>query len=113
MEFFTLAILFTTGGALVGAVVVKTLVSILKQMGLLPEHGRGILLAVAAISAVLIGLACLDAPFLRDGIAGDDIFLVFLSWLGLHTASVGTHEVITKGQAILSGSTNPVGPDVP
>lgn len=111
MEFFTLAILFTAAGAAVGAVVVKSFVSALKAAGVLPEHGRGILYAVALISAVLIGLACLDAPFLKDGVAGDDVFLIFLSWLGLHTASVGAHEVITKGQAMISGSTNPQGPD--
>lgn len=112
MEFFDLAVLFTAAGAVVGGALVKTLVSAGKAWGLVPEHGRGVLYAVALLSLGLIGLAALDASFLRDGITGQDILTLVLAWAGLYAASVGVHETTVKAQAVLSARTDPTGPDV-
>lgn len=111
MESFELAILLTTAGATTGAVLIKTLVSAGKQIGWLPETGRGVLYAAGALALVLIGLAVWDAGWFSDGVTARDIFLVFLSWFGLYTASVGVHETFSKVQRIASGKTDPAGPD--
>lgn len=111
MEGFELAILFTTAGAVVGATLVKVLVSALKSFGLVPEHGRGVLYTAAGLSAALVALALLDAPWIRDSISGQDILVIVLSWLGIYTASVGVHETVSKVQRITSGTTDPDGPD--
>lgn len=113
MENFELAILFTTAGALVGAGLIKTLVSAAKSMGILPEHGRTLLVASAALAAALIGLALIDLPLLRDGVSGQDVLVIIMSWLGLYTASVGVHETAVKVQNVIQGTTNPTGPDAP
>lgn len=111
MEQFQLIILLTTAGAAVGAVLIKTLVSAAKGIGILPETGRSSMYAAAAIAAVLIALAVFDAPILRDGVTGQDVFVIFLSWFGLYAAAVGTHETAVKAQNIVQGTTNPTGPD--
>ena len=111
MEFFDLAILFTAPGAVVGAALVKTLVSAGKAWGLVPEHGRGTLYAVAVLSAMLIALATWGAEFVMDGIAAQDLLMILLAWSALYAASVGVHETAVKVQRIASGTTNPVAPD--
>lgn len=113
MEFFDLAVLFTAAGAVVGGALVKTIVSILKGMGLIPETGRGVMYVVAAVSALFIGLAGFDASFLRDGISGQDILTLILAWAALYAASVGVHETAVKVQDIVQGTTNEGGPDAP
>ena len=111
MEDFQLAILLTTAGAAVGAAFIKTIISALKGLGVVPETGRGVLIAVLAASAVLIGLALWDAQTFADGIDAGDVFMALLSLVGLYTASVGVHETVVKVQAIASGTTNSSGPD--
>lgn len=111
MEGFELAILLTTAGAAVGAVLIKTLVSAAKGIGIVPEHGRGVLFAVGLLALLLIGLAVWDSTLLTDGVDAADVLLIFLSFVGLYTASVGIHETAVKAQSIIQGTTNPTGPD--
>lgn len=112
MEAFDLLILFTTSGALVGAAFVKVLVSSGKGLGLLPENGRVLLFTVLALSAGLIGLALTaNPPFLADGLDGNDVLLIILSILGVYTSAIGVHETAAKVQRVMSGTTNPTGPD--
>ena len=110
MESFELAILFTTAGALVGAGLIKTVISAAKQFGL-PDHGRAPMIAALVLSAGLIGLALWGSDLVADGINAQDVLVVILSWLGLYTASIGVHESVVKVQSIASGTTNPAGPD--
>jgi hypothetical protein len=110
MEQFELAILFTTAGALVGAALVKSLVSAAKSFGL-PSTGRAPMLAALTLSAGLIGLALWGSDMLADGLDPEDVLVVILSWLGLYTASVGVHETAVKVERIATGTTNPSGPD--
>lgn len=111
MDSFELAILLTTAGAAVGAALIKTLVSAGKSLGIVPEHGRGILIAVAVLSLVLIGLAAWDQNIAGEGITAAEVFVLLLSWVGLYAASVGIHESAVKVQAVVQGTTNPAGPD--
>lgn len=111
MDAFDLAILFTAAGALVGAGLIKTLISLAKSAGLLPEHGRGLLYAAAGLAAGLIVLALLDAPLLRDGVSGADVLIIVLAWANLYAASIGVHETAAKVQNVLQNKTNPAGPD--
>ena len=111
MENFELAILLTTAGAAVGATLIKTVVSAGKQLGWLPEHGRGLLYASGVLAIVLMGLAVWDAETFADGVNAQEVLTVFLAWFGLYTASVGVHETAAKVQRAVSGTTNPTGPD--
>lgn len=111
MDAFDLAILFTAAGALVGAGLVKTLISAAKNMGLLPDHGRGLLYTALALSAALIGLALIDNPLFDDGVQGGDILIIVLAIFNVYAASVGIHETAAKTQRALAGETNPQGPD--
>lgn len=113
MEFFDLAVLFTAGGALVGGGLVKTLTSAGKSLGIVPEHGRGVLIAAAALALLLIGLAGFDADFMRDGIAGQDILTLILAWAAVYAASVGIHETAVKVENVVRDATNATGPDAP
>jgi hypothetical protein len=110
MEQFELAILFTTAGALIGAGLVKALVSAMKSFGL-PSTGRAPMLAALTLSAGLIGLALWGSDIPADGINAQEVLVVILSWLGLYTASVGVHETAVKVERIATGTTNPTGPD--
>lgn len=111
IESFDLSILFRTEGALVGGAFVKVLVSALKNMGLIPEFGRSSLMAAAAISLLLIGLALWGAPWISDGINGQEVFTALMAWAGLYAAAVGVHETAAKVQRIMQSETNPHGPD--
>lgn len=111
MENFDLAILFTTAGALVGAGLIKTLVSSGKALGIVPENGRGVMYAALLLSTALIGLALWGSELLADGVQAQDVLIVVMSILGIYTSSIGVHETVTKIQNISSGSTNPSGPD--
>ena len=113
MEFFDLAVLFTAGGAVVGGGLVKTITSAGKSLGLVPEHGRGVLIAAALASLLLIGLAGFDAAFMRDGITGQDILTLILAWAAVYTSSVGIHETAVKVENVVRGDTDPAGPDAP
>lgn len=113
MEFFDLAVLFTAGGALVGGGLVKTLTSAGKSLGLVPESGRGILYAAALLSLLLVGLAGFDAEFMRDGVTGQDILTLILATAAIYAASVGIHETAVKVERIVTGETDPTGPDAP
>lgn len=112
MESFQLAILLTTAGATVGAALIKTLVSAGKQLGFVPEYGRGPMYAAAVLAGVLIALAVWDSTLLTDGVDAGDVFLIFLSFFGLYAAAIGIHETAVKVQRIASGTTNSSGPDV-
>lgn len=111
MEGFELAILLTTAGAVVGAAFIKTIVSAAKGIGIVPETGRGVLIAVGLCAALLMGLAVWDSTLLTDGVDASDVLLIVLSFLGLYTASIGVHETAVKAQNIIQGTTNPTGPD--
>ena len=111
MEAFELAILFTAAGALVGAGVVKAIASVIKSFGFLPEHGRIWLVATAILAAGLIGLALLDIEWLGGDDLGQDILVIILAWLNIYTSAVGVHETAVKVQDVVSGNTNPSGPD--
>ena len=111
MDNFELAILLTTAGAAVGATLIKTLVSAAKQLGWLPEHGRGLLYASGVLAIVLMALAVWDAETFSDGVNAQEVLTVFLSWFGLYTASVGVHETVAKVQRVVGDRTNPQGPD--
>lgn len=111
LDGFEIAILFTSAGAIVGAGLLKILISAGKSFGIVPEHGRGILYATALLAGGLIALAALDADWVRDGISGQEILIVILAWANLYTASVGVHETAVKVQAVMSKSTDPAGPD--
>lgn len=111
MDGFELAILFTSAGAIVGAGLLKILVSAGKSFGIVPEHGRGVLYATALLAGALIGLAAWDASWLRDGISGQEVLVVILAWANLYSAAVGVHETAVKVQAVMTGGTNPSGPD--
>lgn len=111
MEGFDLAILFTTAGAVPGGALVKLILSAGKNLGIVPEHGRGILYANALVSALLIVGAALSAPWLHDGVNANEVLVVFLAWIGVGGLAIGVHEVAVKTQNVLQGSTNPVGPD--
>lgn len=110
---FQLSILLTTAGAAVGAGLIKTIVSALKGMGLLPDHGRALLLVAGALAILLMGLAVWDAAIFSDGdgVTAQEIFTVLLATFGLYSASVGVHETAVKVQNIMQGTTNPTGPD--
>lgn len=110
MEAFDLAILFTAAGALVGAGLIKVIVSAAKSFGL-PETGRAPMLAALALSALLIGLALWDSDILSNGLSGADVLLILLSVLNVYAAAIGVHETTAKIQRVASGSTNPAGPD--
>lgn len=111
MDGFELAVLFTAAGAVVGAGLIKILVSAGKSWGIVPEHGRGALIAVALLAVLLIGLAAWDADWIADGISGQDVLIIILAWANLYTASIGVHETAVKAQNIMQGTTNPGGPD--
>ena len=115
MDNFELAILLTTAGAAVGATLIKTLVSAGKQLGWLPETGRGLLYATGALAVALMGLAVWDAvsrgELFADGVNAQSVLLVFLSWFGLYTSAVGVHETAAKVQRAVTTGTNPTGPD--
>ena len=115
MDNFELAILLTTAGAAVGATLIKTLVSAGKQLGWLPEHGRGLLYASGVAALILMALAVWDAisreTLFANGVNAQEVLTVFLAWFGLYTASVGVHETAAKVQRAVSGTTNPTGPD--
>lgn len=111
MEAFELAILLTTAGAAVGAGLIKTLISALKGLGLINDFGRAPLYAAMIAAAGLMALAVWDSTLLTDGASGQDVFIIFLSWLGLYTSAVGIHETAVKAQRIVQGTTNPTGPD--
>lgn len=111
MESFDLAILFTTAGALVGATLVKTLVSAGKGLGWVPETGRGVMYTVLALSALLIALACWGADFIADGLDAQDVLIIMLSILGIYTSAIGINETAAKVQRVMSDGTDPNGPD--
>ena len=111
MDAFDLAILFTAAGALVGAGLVKALISAGKSLGIVPETGRGVLLANLLLSTLLIGLALWGGTQFSDGFDGADVLIIILSILNVYTAAIGVHETIAKGARIVSGDTNPAGPD--
>lgn len=112
MEAFDLLIVFTTAGALVGATLVKTLVSSGKGLGLLPDSGRVLLYATLGLSAALVGLALTASPpFLADGFNGQDVLIIVLSVLGVYTSAIGVHETAAKIQRAVTTGTDPSGPD--
>ena len=111
MEDFQLSILLTTAGAAVGAGLIKTLISALKGLGLINDFGRAPLYAAMIAAAGLMALAVWDSSLLHDGVDAADVFVIFLSWIGLYTAAVGVHETAVKAQRIVQGTTNPSGPD--
>lgn len=111
MEPFDLAILFTAAGALVGAGLVKVLISAAKGMGILPAHGRTLLVAALVLAAGLVGIALIDNPLFEDGLQGGDILVIILAVFNIYAASVGIHETAAKVENIVAGTTNPVGPD--
>ena len=113
MEAFELAILFSAAGALVGAGLIKTLVSAGKGWGIVPEHGRGVLFATAILAAILIALAGLDADWIGGDDIGQDVLVIVLAWVNIYAASIGVHETAIKVQSIVSNSTTPDGPDGP
>ena len=113
MDGFELAILLTAAGAATGGVLIKTLISAGKQIGWLPETGRALLYAAGILAAGLMSLAVWDAGTFSDGVDPQSILMVLLSWFGLYTAAVGTHETFAKAQRMISGETNPKGPDAP
>jgi len=110
MEAFDLAILFTAAGALVGAGLVKVLVSAAKSFGF-PSTGRAVMGLALALSAGLIALALIDNDLLNDGISGADVLLIVLSIFNVYAAAIGVHETAVKVQNIAQGTTNPDGPD--
>ena len=111
IEGFELAILFTAAGALVGAGLVKTLVSAAKGLGFIPEHGRAVMLAALGLSVGLIALALWGSTMLEDGLDAQDVFIIILSVFNIYAASVGIHESAVKIQRIASGTTNRAGAD--
>jgi hypothetical protein len=113
MEPFDLAILFTTAGAVPGAALVKVLLSAGKNLGVVPEHGRGILYANALVSALLILGAGLSAPWLKDGVSANEVLVVVLAWVGVGGLAIGVHEVAVKTQRVLQGTTDPNRADPP
>lgn len=108
MEPFPLEIIFTAAGALVGAGVVTAIVELAKKFGVIAETGRAPMLAAAVLS---LGLVLLAAWSLAPGISPESILLGVLSWLNVTTAAIGTHAAVRKTAAVMSGSTNPSGPD--
>lgn len=108
MEPFPLEIIFTAAGAIVGAGVVTSLVELAKKFGAISEHGRAPMLTAAGLSAGLVGLAAWSASV---GISPESILLGVLAWLNVTTAAIGTHAAVRKAGAVMSGSTNPSGPD--
>ena len=110
MESFDLAILFTAAGALVGAGLIKVIVSAAKGFGY-PSTGRAVMVLALVLSTGLIALALLDNDLLSDGVDGADILLIVLSILNVYAASIGVHETAVKVQNISQGTTNPSGPD--
>ena len=111
MEAFDLAILFTTAGAVPGGALVKVILSAGKNLGIVPQTGRGILYANAAVSALLIAGAALSVPWLSDGVTPNEVLQVVLAWIGVGGLAIGVHEVAAKTQRVLQGNTNPAGPD--
>ena len=110
MESFDLAILFTAAGALVGAGLIKVIVSAAKGFGY-PSTGRAVMVLALVLSTGLIALALLDNDLLADGVDGADILLIVLSILNVYAAAIGVHETTVKIGNIAGGTTNPSGPD--
>lgn len=105
-----LAEVFTAAGVVAWAAVVAGVVELAKRaLPFIPDHGRGVLYTVMAISVAIVALAWLDV-----GIAVSPAAIVggFLTWTALVTAAAGAYEVAAKGGRVLQGTTDPAGPDL-
>ena len=90
MENLTLALLFTAGGAVAAAAVVRQLIELLK-VAIPPLDAAvsgagmafGLSLALYVVAFVVVGER-----------SADGVFLAFLSWLGCATAAVGINSTV-------------------
>lgn len=75
----------------------------------IPDTGRGVLYVVAAVCAGLLALAVVD----RGTGVGDveAIKNLVLLWIGFVSTSVGLFELGSKTARVVTGSTDPSGPD--
>lgn len=95
----TLAALFTAGGAVMAAAVVRQLIEVLKvAFPAIDARVSGASLAFI-LSLVLYALAYV-AVGARDA---EGIFLAFLSWIACAVAAVGINSTVDHVQEIRSG----------
>ena len=104
-----LAEVFTAAGVVTWAAALAGLVELAKRaLPFIPDHGRGVLYLVMALSAGIIGLAAWEVGFT---LAPATIAGLLLSWAALVAAASGAYEVAAKGGRVLQGTTNETGPD--
>lgn len=112
---FALSMVLTAAGAGLAAVFVASLVQLIK--GALPETwqtGRAILVIVYLASALLVGLALGGSPDVTAALNPFELaFLALFSWHAIAGAAVGSNQLARKGEAIVRGTTNTTGQDIP
>ncbi len=109
MDELTLAMVLTAAGAAVAGGLVAGIVQVLKP--LLPsawQHGRAPMLLAALGALVLTALAVSAAGLPLDA---NGIFVAILTWYGVYAAAIGSHATVSKAARVVSGTTDPAGPD--
>lgn len=107
---FDLTALFSAPGAVAGGAAVAAVVAALKGL-VLPtswQHGRAPMLVAAFLSAALVVAAEQVAARAVDGAV---LVTDVLTWATVYTASIGTHQTVSKATRVATGTTDPTGPD--
>ncbi|HET7713449.1 MAG TPA: hypothetical protein VFK94_03630 [Patescibacteria group bacterium] len=103
---------FDAAGALSWGAAIAAVIEFLKRWNLspVPETGRGVLIAVGLLSAVVVALGVwgvgaqpLSAQYVVD-LAG--------TWGAVIGSAIGAYEVTSKAARVVTGKTNPLGEDV-
>lgn len=103
---------FNAAGLALWALVVVGVVQFGKKLvPFIPETGRGVLLVVAGVSALVVIGAVADAG--TDLGSAEALKNVVLTFIGLATAAIGEYEAGAKTVRIVQGTTNEGGPDGP
>lgn len=108
------ALLAIGGSTALAGAFIASLTQLVK--GVLPvtwQTGRGILIVVYALSALLALGATLAIP---PDAKPDVVALVLgavLFWQGVVQAAIGANQLARKGEAIVRGTTDPTGQDPP
>lgn len=74
------------------------------------QTGRAPMVAAAVLSALAVIGAVVEAGL---GLAPATVTAGLTAWLTVYTAAVGTHQTVAKAGRVLTGTTNPSGPDAP
>ena len=105
-----LGAVFSAEGLALWAAAIVLLIQFGKRfVPFIPEHGRGVLYAVAVISLLVIAGAVWEAG---TGIEGPNhVVRLLFTFVALSSAAIGEYEAGAKTIRVLTSSTNPAGPD--